>query len=345
MAQPQPSSQGNPPPPPSPILFFDTLNAYQRSAALKAAIELGLFTALAEGDGTAAGTAKRIGAAERGVRILADFLTIIGFLTKQGSRYALTADTAFLDRRSPMYVGGAVEFLLSPHTMEGFAHLTDAVRKGGTATDAGGTIAPEHPVWVQFARAMAPLMMPTAQQLAAIGDPKADGAIRVLDIAAGHGVYGLTFAQRNPKARVTGLDWPNVLEVAKENARKFGVADRYETIAGSAFDVPLGGPYDLVLVPNFLHHFDAAACTMFLKKVRGALAPGGRALTVEFVPNEDRVSPPGSATFAIIMLAHTPGGDAYTFKELEAMLKTAGFAKNEMRDLAGLPSRVVISQG
>jgi hypothetical protein len=343
MAQAQ-ASQGNPPP--SPILFFDTLNAYQRSAALKSAIELGLFTAIAEGDGTAADAAKRVGAsAERGVRILADYLTIIGVLTKQGSRYALTADTAaFLDRRSPTYVGGAVEFLLSPHTTEGFAHLTDSVRKGGTATQSGGTTAPDHPIWVQFARAMAPLMMPTAQQLAAIGDPKADGAIRVLDIAAGHGVYGLTFARRNPKARVTGLDWPSVLEVAKESARKLGVADRYDTIAGSAFDVPLGGPYDLVLVPNFLHHFDAAACTVFLKKVRAALAPGGKALTVEFVPNEDRVSPPGSAPFALVMLAHTPGGDAYTFKELEAMLKTAGFAKNEMRDLAGLPSRVVISQ-
>jgi hypothetical protein len=341
--QPQPS-QGNPP---SPILFFDTINAYQRSAALKAAIQLELFTAIAEGDGTAADAAKRIGAsAERGVRILADYLTIIGFLTKQGSRYALTADTAaFLDRRSPMYVGGAVEFLLSPHTTEGFVHLAESVRKGGTVTESGGTTAPEHPIWVQFARAMAPLMMPTAQQLAAIGDPAASAPLRVLDIAAGHGVYGLTFARRNPKARVTGLDWPNVLEVAKENARKFGVADRYNTIAGSAFEVPLGGPYDLVLLPNILHHFDAAACTVLLKKVRAALAPGGKALTVEFVPNDDRVSPPGSAPFALVMLAHTPGGDAYTFKELEGMCKTAGFSWNEMRDLAGLPSRVVISQG
>src|SRR5438445_7919042 len=121
------------PNPPAPILFFDTVNAYQRTAAIKAAVELGLFTAITETDGSAAPVAKRIGAAERGVRILADFLTIHGFLTKSPDlRYALTPDSAaFLDRRSPAYLGGALEFLLSPLTTEGFEHLTDAVRRGG----------------------------------------------------------------------------------------------------------------------------------------------------------------------------------------------------------------------
>jgi hypothetical protein len=257
---------------PSPVLFFDTLNAYQRSAAMKAAVELGLFTAIAEGDGTASGVARRCGAAERGVRILADFLTICGFLTKHDKKYALTPDSAmFLDRRSPAYVGGAVDFLLSDMTRQAFDRLADAVKKGGTAVDEGGSLAPEHPVWVQFARSMAPLMMPAAKAVSEIGDPQGKGTLRVLDIAAGHGVYGLMFAKRNPAARVTGLDWPNVLQVAKENAHKWGVADRYETIGGSAFEVGLGGPYDIILLPNFLHHFAESKCVELLKKVRGAL--------------------------------------------------------------------------
>src|SRR4051794_32737725 len=108
---PQSPSEGEP----SPILFFETINAYQRSAALKAAIDLELFTSIAEGSNSAAALAKRVGAAERGVRILADYLVILGFLTKGGDRYALTRDAGmFLDKRSPAYVGGAVDFLLAP---------------------------------------------------------------------------------------------------------------------------------------------------------------------------------------------------------------------------------------
>src|SRR3712207_5485102 len=110
--------------PPSPVLFFETVNAYQRSAALKAAVEIGLFTAAAEGDDPAAAMAARAGAAERGVRVLADYLTVLGFMTKSAGRYRLTPDTAlFLDRRSPAYLGGAVEFLLAPGLVAGFADL------------------------------------------------------------------------------------------------------------------------------------------------------------------------------------------------------------------------------
>ena len=90
---------------------------------------------------------------------------------------------------------------------------------------------------------------------------------------------------------MVGLDWANVLEVAKENAAKAGVADRYSTIAGSAFEVDFGSGYDIVLIPNFLHHFDPATNEKLLRKVHAALAPGGIAVTPEFIPNEDRISP------------------------------------------------------
>lgn len=85
--------------PPSPELIFDTLNAYQRTAALKGAIQLDVFTAIGEGNATAKAIAARCQTSERGMRILCDYLVIIGFLTKQGSNYGLTADSAmFLDR-------------------------------------------------------------------------------------------------------------------------------------------------------------------------------------------------------------------------------------------------------
>jgi 2-polyprenyl-3-methyl-5-hydroxy-6-metoxy-1,4-benzoquinol methylase len=149
--------------------------------------------------------------------------------------------------------------------------------------------------------------------------------MRVLDIAAGHGLFGIEIAKQNPQAHVTGLDWAPVLRVALKNAEKAGVQDRYDMLPGSAFDVEFGGPYDAVLLTNFLHHFDKPTNVGLLKKVRGALKPGGRAATLEFVPNPDRVSPPMPAAFAMTMLTTTTDGDAYTFAELAAMYSDAGF--------------------
>ncbi|HJU52952.1 MAG TPA: class I SAM-dependent methyltransferase [Pyrinomonadaceae bacterium] len=329
---------------PSPILFFETVNAYQRSAAVKAAVELDVFTAISEGNQTAGAVAEKSGASERGVRILCDYLTVIGFLKKENGAYSLTPDSAvFLNKNSPGYMGDAIGFLLSPMLMKGFETLTDAVRQGGTVIPEEGTIAPEHPIWVEFARAMAPMMTMPAQMMTQKLGTEAGRKLRVLDIAAGHGMYGISLARANPDAEIVAVDWPNVLEVAKENARKAGIESRYSTIPGSAFDVDFGGPYDVVLLTNFLHHFDVETCVKLLEKVHAALVEDGRAVTVEFVPNEDRISPPPSAMFSLVMLGGTPGGDAYTFKEFDEMFRRAGFSRSELYQLDPTPQQMIIS--
>src|SRR5262249_35478560 len=173
--------------------------------------------------------AKRCKAAARGVRILCDFLTIHGFLTKEGTRYALAPDAAlFLDRHSPAYIGGAVEFLLTPRLREAHARLTEAVRRGGTALGEG-TLEPENPDWVKFAQAMMPIKhMPS--QIMAAELRKGGEAHKVLDIAAGHGIFGISVAKQNPTAHIYAADWKNVLEVAKKNAQTMGVGDRYHLL-------------------------------------------------------------------------------------------------------------------
>lgn len=318
----------------SPSLFFETISAYERTEALKAAIELELFTAIGGGAVTAHDAAKRCSASERGTRMLCDYLVVIGFLTKNDGRYGLTPDTAkFLDKKSPAYAGTAMGFLTSETITDGFKNLAAAVRKGGTVLPGEGGLEPNHPVWVEFAHSMAPLMALPAMLIANLLNV-ADGLkLKVLDIAAGHGMFGITLAQQNPNVEVVAVDWANVLEVAKENAQKAGVAARHRTIAGSAFEVDYGAGYDLVLLTNFLHHFDVPTCEKLLKKVRAALVPGGRAVALEFVPNEDRVSPPPAATFCLKMLAGTPHGDAYTFSEYQRMFANAGFARTELRQL------------
>jgi hypothetical protein len=332
-------------PPPSPEHFFESVNAYQRTAALKAAVELELFTAVAEGSRDPRSIAARCQASERGVRILSDFLVVTGFLTKGEGGYGLTQDSAlFLDKRSPAYMGGALEFLLAPTLLAGFEDLAGAVRKGGTAVPGGGTVSVENPVWVKFARAMAPMAAPAAGHLPPLVGAKQQGEFKVLDLAAGHGLYGLAFARHNPEASVVALDWPGVLEVAKENARGAGVAGRYSTIEGDAFGAEFGGGYDVVLLTNFLHHFDPPTCEQLLRKVHAALKEGGAALTLEFVPNEDRVTPPLPAAFSLTMLAGTPAGDAYTYAELERMFANAGFAGSEAHPLPASPQQAIISR-
>ena len=330
---------------PSPQLFFQTINAHQRTEALKAAIELEVFTAIGEGNTTAAEIAQRCQTSERGTRILCDYLTIMDMLTKQGDRYGLTLDSAtFLDKRSPAYLGNATEFLCSPMMFENTKRIADAVRKGGTVMEDEGTVSTENPVWVKFARGMAPLMAMPAQLMAKLADPQPAGKLKILDIAAGHGLFGIAFATNNPEAEVTAVDWKSVLEVAKENAQKAGVADRYHTIEGNAFDVEFGSGYDLILLTNFLHHWDPPTNETLLRKVHAALAEGGRAVTLEFVPNEDRVTPPDSAGFSLIMLIGTPSGDAYTFSQLEQMFAHAGISRSTLLPLPPTIQQVVISE-
>jgi 2-polyprenyl-3-methyl-5-hydroxy-6-metoxy-1,4-benzoquinol methylase len=310
----------------NPGIIFRALNAFRQTGILKTGIDLGVFTAIADGATTAADLGLRCGASERGIRVLCDNLTIAGFLTKSEGKYANSEEAAiFLNSHSPAYMGGVTGFLCSPEMVtEMISNFTDAVRKGGTMMAGEGTVSDANPVWVTFARTMAPMMMPAAHAIAE--QVPAAGPMKVLDIAAGHGMFGVTIAQRNADAEIVALDWAAVLEVAKENAVKAGVESRYSTIAGSAFDVDYGEGYDVVLITNFIHHFDPPTNEAFLRKAHAALKPGGRAITLEFVPNEDRVSPAGAASFSVIMLSGTEHGDAYTFSELDSMFRNAGFA-------------------
>lgn len=328
---------------PNPAVIFDTLNAYQRSAALKAAIELDLFTPIAQGPCDAESIGKAVGASTRGIRILCDYLVLSGFLTKDRGEYSLTVDSAaFLDRKSPAYLGSVALFLLSPRLISPFLDLLQVVRAGTTTLPDGGTVSHDNPLWVDFANQMAPLVYPSAQEIA--GLVAGNKAIRVLDIAAGHGLFGIAIAQRNANAQITALDWPGVLAVASANAEKFGVAGRHSTLPGDALELDFSGPYDLVLVTNFFHHFDPPTCERLMRKIAASLAPGGQCVTLDFMPNDDRVSPPTAAAFALMMLGTTPAGNVYTFAEYDAMFRNAGFASSEFHSLQKAMQSVVLSQ-
>ena len=332
------------PGPPDPAEIFDAINAHQKSAALRGAIELELFTAIAEGANTTEAIASRCQASERGVRILSDYLTVNGLLTKEDGQYGLTTNSAvFLDKNSSAYIGTAVRFLHSPDFLNAFQNVADLVRRGTTLLGRGGTVESDYDGWVEFARSMAPLMGPASEFIGELAVKDGPAKPRILDVAAGHGLFGISAARRNPGARIVALDWEKVLAVAKENAEAAGVLDRYELLPGDALTIGYGQGFDVVLATNFFHHFDQPACESLMRKMHACLNDGGRVVTLEFIPNEDRVSPPISATFSMMMLGTTPSGDAYTFAEYDKMFQAAGFARNELLDMPRPPQQAVVS--
>ncbi len=312
--------------PPSPEHFIQTLMSFQKTAALKAAVEIGVFGAIAAGNSSAGDIARATQTDARGAAILADYLVVLGFLTKSDDSYRLTPSSAlFLDPASPANFGGVVEFFASPEIMD--LVLSDPaayVRNGGSVGLAN--VAPDNPVWVKFAEAMLPLSIPAAEEVAARVAALPDPPRKVLDISAGHGFFGIKVATALPEARVAGLDWKIVLDVAVRNAARAGVGDRYTAIPGSAFDADWGSGYDLVMIPGFLHHFDESGGARLLDRARASLSPGGRVLATEFVVDEDRLSPPWPAAFSFLMLATTQTGHAYSTEQLCSMARKAGFS-------------------
>jgi SAM-dependent methyltransferase len=327
----------------TPAPIFDMLQGHQRTAALKAAIELDLFRAIGDGPGDVASIARQCSTSERGTRILCDFLTINGVLAKHHGHYSHTPMSGvFLDPRSPACMASVATFLSNRQMLDTYHDLTEMVRTGHTVLPGAGTIEPENPLWVDFAVSMAPLNGALAPAFCDYVIAGRTGPLRVLDIAAGHGLFGIEIAKNYPAAQITALDWAAVLRVALVNAELAGITDRYSLLPGSAFDLAFPGPCDAVLLTNFLHHFDPPTCISLLKKIYDALAPRGLVAALEFVPNEDRVTPPLAAAFSMTMLASTIAGDAYPLSELSAMYTAAGFHDITAHPIPMSPSTVVM---
>ncbi|MGC4049930.1 MAG: methyltransferase dimerization domain-containing protein [Paludibaculum sp.] len=187
-------------PAPNPGLIFENLNAHQRSAALRTAIELDLFRAVGQGPADALTLAARCSASPRGIRILCDFLVIMGLLQKSDGIYSHTSTSAlFLDPNSPSSLHSTARFLGLAEMKASYDNLTEVVRTGRTSLPGEGTVEPDNPVWVEFAHSMAPMMGPLAGPLGTVVLEGRTGPLRILDIAAGHGLFGIEIAKKHLK--------------------------------------------------------------------------------------------------------------------------------------------------
>jgi C-methyltransferase len=331
---------------PSPEPLLRMIQGLQVTAILRTGVELGIFDLLAAGPRSAAEVASEVGASERGTRILLDGLTALGLVEGDRDGYGLTplADSYLVTGR-PTYLGGSTRLMAADWAWQGWARLEEAVRGGGSILEAHAEI-PEHEFWETFAPSSVGLAQPKSEALAELLSPWAAQrpTLDVLDVACGSGLYSLTLAAWQKHARVTLLDWSNVLALTQENVQRLGLGDRTSVIEGDAFTVPLGGPYDLIVASHIFHHFSEQRCLELLRRLAAVLKPDGRLAIHEFTAQSDRpAEEPVPYLFSVLMLMWTREGEAYPVSTYRRLLETAGFAAPEVHESPGMATRFLIA--
>jgi C-methyltransferase len=342
-AQPTPDSSSSPP---SPETLMHMIQGLQVAGIVKGAVDLGVFDAIAAGRHDARSIAAAVDADERATRILLDALAALGVLSATDPYMLSLAAETFLVRGRPTYIGGATDIFTGTWAWENFGRLAEIVRNGGTIMKEDAET-PCHEFWTTFASASAGIATPPSQGLAEALAPWAreKDELAVLDVACGSGLYGLAIAKSHPNARLTLLDWGNVLELARGNVALCGLDDRTDYIDGDVFETDLGGPYDLIVASHFFHHFSEERCRQALGRFAHALNPGGRIAINEFTAvAEDPSEEPFPALFSVVMLAWTSEGESHTVSDYQRWLADAGFATPEVHEGRGMPSRFIIAE-
>ncbi|MEU2182053.1 class I SAM-dependent methyltransferase [Streptomyces thermolilacinus] len=321
--------------------------AVRRAGVLCAGMDLAVFDTMADGPADAETVAARLGVPARGARVLLRALAAIELLKTDGERFWLAPGVdRVLVRSSSGYFGDILRHAVSRYEWDALGRLSDAVRRGGTVLDTNAET-PDYPFWADLARTPTPHTPLVADLLADALEPWAAGHERldVLDVACGHGLYGYTVARRYPKARVRSVDWPGVLEHSRGHAERLGVLDRVELTPGDMFELPLGGPYDLTLITNVLHHFSAERAGQMLRRLAEVTRPGGRiGIVAVTADGRDPASDPVPHLFAALMLAWTHEGESHALETYRDLLTANGFGEPRLHEVGGVPLRLLLAE-
>ncbi len=310
---------------------------------IEAALRHGIFDALDGAAKTVDEIATQAGASARGVRIVMNALLGLELLTKDADgRYGLTIESAaFLVRGRPGFLGGVIQHT-STQLLPKWLHLSEVVRTGQPATSVNRE-KDGAAFFHEFVEDIFPMSYPAAQRLAeALEIAGAKKPVRVLDLAAGSGVWGIALAQKSPQVTVTAVDWPGVLDVTRKVAARFDLASRFSYVAGDLQAAPFGSGHDIAILGHILHSEGELRSRALLKKTYEALAPGGTIAIAEFLVDEERAGPPMGLIFAVNMLVNTDEGDTFSFPEIEAWLREAGFEDPRAIDAPG-PSPLILA--
>ncbi|HST52996.1 MAG TPA: class I SAM-dependent methyltransferase [Pyrinomonadaceae bacterium] len=314
--------------------------SFTPARVLSTATQLGLFSHLAAGRSTVADVAGAAGASERGMRMILDALVGFGLLAKSDGRYELMPHARqYLVRDSPDYVGGLLE---SGAMLEAWSHLTECVRTGRPFRKVESQEMAEE-FFPMLVRTLHVVNREPARRTAeALGAGTTAKNLRVLDVACGSGVWGIAFAEADAGARVTAQDFPGVFRTTREYVRRHGLEDRFDYLPGDLKEVDFGeGRYDLAILGNIVHSEGEQSSRELFGKLQRALAPGGRIVVIDMIPDDARTAPPYALVFALNMLINTELGDTYTLAEYTGWLKDAGFQRVETADIGSHSPAVI----
>ncbi len=322
---------------------LDMASGYEPALILEAAVRLGVFDLLSPAPLTLADVVRQTGASERGLRALLNALVGLELLARAGDRYLLTDESrAYLVSTSPDYQGYMCKHV-SGHLLPRWLHLTEVVRTGrpakGVNAETDGA-----PYFREFVEDIFPMSYDAAKALAReLGVASTARPFSALDLAAGSGVWGIAIAEASPRARVTAVDWPDVLTVTRRSATKHRVIDQFHFVEGDLHVADFGRGHDVATLGHILHSEGEALSRRLLKKTFDALKPGGTIAVAEFIADEGREGPPSSLIFAVTMLVNTDAGDTFTFAEMAEWLDAAGFEGAREFDAPG-PGPIILAR-
>jgi ubiquinone/menaquinone biosynthesis C-methylase UbiE len=317
--------------------------AYAPPLIISAGVSNKVFDSLEHGAKTPEQVAKETGASARALGILMNALVGLGLLKKdRQGKYSLTPESAaFLLSKKPGTHAGFFG-TIAPQLISRWLRLSDIVREGRPAVavnqETEGT-----EFFTQLVENIIPMSYPPAQKL---GDhlklAKAKNEIRVLDLGAGSGIWGIALAQKSPRVRVTAVDWAGMIPTTKRITQKFGVGDRFNYVEGDMLEANFGSGYDIATLGHILHSEGEDRSRRLLRKIFRALKSGGTIAIAEWLVNDDRTKPLPSLMFAVQMLVNTEKGDTFSFNEIKRWLEEAGFKKVRKLEAPG-PSPLVLA--
>jgi len=315
---------------------------YVPPLVLEAAIRHRVFDVLDNGPKTLSEVREATGASERGLAAIMNVLVGMNFLAKEQDRFSLTPESsAFLVSTKPGFQGGLIRHT-SQQLLPQFLHLNEIVETGRPAASVNQEKTGAD-FFQNFVNDIFPVSYPAAQTLSQHFLANGAGrAVRVLDLAAGSGVWGIAMAQGAEKVSVTAVDWPEVIPVTQKTVGRFGLAERFSFIAGDLLEVDFGRDHTIATLGHILHSEGEERSRKLLKKTYDALAPGGTIAIAEFLVNADRTGPVNGLIFAVNMLVNTDTGNTYSLEEISSWLEEAGFTNVRTLEAPG-PSPLVLA--
>ena len=317
--------------------------AYAPPLIISAAVNNKVFDTLQNGPKTFEQIKKETGGSGRGLRAIMDALVGLELLKKgRQSRYSLTPESqAFLISEKPGTLAGFFGSIL-PVMASRWLQLTDIVRNGRPAVavnqETEGT-----EFFSQLVETIIPMSYPGAQRLADhLKVAKSKEQVRVIDLAAGSGIWGIALTQKSPHVWVTAVDWPGMIPTTKRITEKFGARDRFDFVEGDLLEANFGSGYDVATLGHILHSEGEQRGHQLLKKTFRALKSGGTIAIAEWLVNDDRTKPLHSLMFSVQMLVNTETGDTFSFNEIKRWLEDAGFKKVRKLEAPG-PSPLILA--